>query len=77
MQPIQIQLRREAGGGETIEIASGVFLGHSAGLMTVSYEGGAPIYNVNGERFHSYEACAHAMVAAAYAYAAQQIDAED
>lgn len=77
MQPIQIRLRRENGGGETIEIASGDFLGHQVGQMTVSYEGGSPIYNVNGDRFYTYEGSAHAMVAAAYDYVAHQLDDSD
>lgn len=77
MQPIQVTLRRENGGGETIEIATGHYLGHQVGVMTVSYEGGAPVYNVNGERFHTYQGCAYAMIAAAYEYAAQQEEDQD
>jgi hypothetical protein len=73
MQPIQITLRPDGQSREFIEIATGDFLGHQAGTLSVDHVSGRTEYTVNRVRWFTYEAATHAMVAAAYSYVADQL----
>lgn len=79
IQPITIKLRRDEL-REIIEIASGDFLGHQAGVLSRAVDASAqPIgdtYAVNGRHYRGLNAALNACMAAAYEYVADQTSAD-
>jgi len=84
IQPLQIRLvsSRAHGGShiERIEIATGPFLGHEAGTMSLAVDARGQVientYAVAGQHYAGMEAALNACMAAAYGYVAAETSAE-